>query len=300
MKKVFTCFVFLSIFILASCSSGSDLKIDVEKDLYFAMEQPSEFEIKVTEGDEPVKGLEIAAEFDMTQMDHGSYHAEFEERGNGIYGTEIELPMSGEWEIVFTILRDGEEIEKVMEYEVKEAKGVALINGEWVTEEDLDFYRFINKLHIEISKEKDKAQYKGKKLEDRIAYWDRQEEEANNKNALLTQIVRLRAMALLGEEKGHKAGEEEIQEAVQAAREQYEQYDIAKKMIKEFGEDKFWEIEEKQYEKIILSQKVQNDLIERVKKENQDVNEQEIMYLAEKEYEELLVDQVGSLKIQLF
>ncbi|MHC0036594.1 hypothetical protein [Pseudoneobacillus sp. C159] len=116
---------------------------------------------------------------------------------------------------------------------------------------------------------------------------------------MLTQIIRLRAMALLGEEKGHTVSDEEVNAAVESVREQYAAQPVAEEIIKEFGEGRFWDIQNKQYKLIVLSQKVQRDLIADVKKENPNVNDQEISYLAQKKYEELLVSQVNSLEIKI-
>lgn len=298
MRKILTCFSFILLFILASCSSGNNLKVEVSEGTYYKKDQTS-FEIKVTDGEKPAKDLDINAAFAMVDMDHGTSETSFTEKEDGTYVSEVELPMAGKWEIVFDMNQNGKSFEKVVQYELKESDGVASINGEWITDEDIEFYRFINDLHIAINRESDKSKYTGKELEAALAHWDTQEELLQDQNQLLTQVIRLRAMALLGEEKGHTASKEEIDAAVNNVREQYRQQEVAQKMIREFGEEKFWQIEEKQYELIILSQKVQSDLIAQVKKENPDVNEQEIMYLAQKQYEDLLVSQVNSLDINI-
>ncbi|MBP2243232.1 hypothetical protein J2Z40_003820 [Cytobacillus eiseniae] len=297
MKKIRIGISFILLIMLAACSSGKDLDITVEKDLYYQKDKSGEFAIKVTNKDEPVGDLDITAEFAMVNMDHGKYEVTFDEGEKGIYSSEVELPMAGEWEIVFTITEDGKTTEKVLEYDVKEPEGVATINGEWVTTEDIEFYRFINKLHIEINREQAEEKYEGKELEGTLANLDDQEEAVQDQDTLLTQIIRLRSVALLGLEKGHEASSDEISEAIESVREQYGQSQAAQNLIKEFGEDKFWAKQEKQYELIVLTQKVQTDLINQVKEKNPEVNEQEILYQAQKQYEELLVSQVSSLNI---
>lgn len=298
MKKYLLGLIGILMVFLTACGA-KDLNIEVEKDLYFVKDKASTFAIRVTEEENPVEALKIEATFAMLNMDHGTIEAAFTEEGDGVYSTEVELPMAGKWEIVYTIEQDGSSTEEVMEYDVKEANGVATINGEWVTNEDLEFYRFINELHIAISQEKDKSVYEGKELEDRLAYWDEQKELIQDHNQLLTQIIRLRSIALLGVEKGHEATQEEIATEIENVRQQYEEFDVAREMIQEYGEERFWNKEEQQYELIVLSQKVQNDLITKVREENPDVNDQEVMYLAQKLYDELLVSQVGSLEIDI-
>ncbi|PLR79029.1 hypothetical protein CU633_02245 [Bacillus sp. V3-13] len=297
MKKLYSGLIIFLLILLSGCSESNDWEVNFTKPLYFSKDKPVPFEIKVTDGDKAVEGLQVSAALSMVNMDHGSFDIALAEKGDGVYAGEAELPMGGEWEIVFTMEKDGKETEKVVQYEVKDAKGVATLNGEWITNDDLEFYRFINKLHIEMSREADTEKYKGKALEEAMAYWDAQEKLNEDKNQLLTQIIRLRSMALLAREKGHKASPDEVKAEIDQAREQYQQSEAAKKLINDFGEDKFWDIEQKQYEMIVLSQKVQQDLIERVTKENPEADEQEIQYLAQKEYEELLVSQVNSMEI---
>ena len=55
------------------CSSGPDYKVTVTKDLYFVKDTAMPFEIKVTENNKAVKGLDVSAQLSMTNMDHGSY-----------------------------------------------------------------------------------------------------------------------------------------------------------------------------------------------------------------------------------
>lgn len=298
MKKISFAIVFL-LAILAGCSSQKEWKVEVTKDLFFQKDKDSTFEIKVTEDKKAVEGLKIQAELSMANMDHGTEKAFLSEVGNGIYSGNIPLAMIGDYEIVLTLEKDGETVEQVLKQTVIEPKGVATINGDWVESEDIEFYRFINKLHIAIGRETDQKNYKGDALEEAMDYWDAQEKLSTDQNQLLTQIIRLRAVSLLAEEKGYKSSNEEVRTEVEKVRKQYNGSEIAKKMIKEYGEKKFWDKEEKQYKLIVLSQKVQQDIIKEVKKVNPEVNEQEINYLAQKKYEELMVSQVNSLEIEI-
>ena len=289
----------LLIALITGCSSAPDYKVTVTKDLYFVKDTAMPFEIKVTENNKAVKGLKVAAQLSMTNMDHGSYDVKLVEGKNGTYSGKVNLPMGGKYEAAFTLEKDGKKAEKVIDLNVTKPKGVAIINGEWITNEDVSFYKFINQLQLEINRESAQKKYTGKQLEEELAYLDSQEKTLEDKNQLLTQIIRLRAMALLADEKGHKASETEVDAALLKAREQYDQFESAKKLINEYGEEKFWATEKQQYRMIVMSRKVQKDLIEKVKKENPKAGEQEIYYQAQKEYEELLVSQVNSLKIEI-
>jgi hypothetical protein len=296
--RVMLVFVLL-IALVTGCSSGPDYKVTVTKDLYFVKDTAMPFEIKVTENNKAVKGLDVSAQLSMTNMDHGSYDVKLTEGKNGTYDGKVNLPMGGKYEAAFTLEKDSKKTEKVIELNVTKPKGVAKINGEWITDEDVSFYKFINQLQLEINRESAQKKYTGKQLEEELAYLESQEKTIEDKNQLLTQIIRLHAMALLANEKGHKAADAEVDEALLKAREQYNQYESAKKLINEYGEEKFWAPEKQQYQMIVMSQKVQKDLIDKVKKENPKAGEQEIYYQAQKEYEELLVSQVNSLKIEI-
>jgi hypothetical protein len=297
MKKLMRLTALLLLAVLAGCSADPEYSVEVVKPIYQLADKEMPFEIKVTEKDEAATGLNVLAEFSMTNMDHGTTEVKLTEKENGIYSGKVELPMAGKYEIFFVLERDGKKAEKVINYEVKESEGVASINGEWITNEDIEFYKFINYLQLAINRETDQKRYTGDQLKEALSYWESQEKLVEDQNQLLTQIIRLRAMAMLAEEKGHTATGAEVETEINKVRDQYSQFESAKAMINEYGEDKFWEIEKQQYQLIVLSQKVQKDIIEKVKKENPEMAQQEINFQAQKQYEELLVSQVNSMEI---
>jgi hypothetical protein len=299
MKKAMRLTALLLLAILAGCSADPEYNIEVTKPIYQLADKEMPFEIKVTEKDEAATGLNVSAEFSMTNMDHGTTEVELTEEEDGIYSGKVELPMTGKYEIFFVLEKDEKKAERVINYEVKQSEGVASINGEWITNEDIEFYKFINYLQLAINTETDQKRYTGDQLKEALSYWESQEKLVEDQNQLLTQIIRLRAMAMLAEEKGHTATDAEVEIEINKVRDQYSQFESAKAMINEYGEDKFWEIEKQQYQLIVLSQKVQKDIIEKVKKENPEMAQQEINFQAQKQYEELLVSQVNSLKIEI-
>ncbi|WHY91899.1 FixH family protein [Neobacillus cucumis] len=283
--------------LLAGCSSGPDYKIEVTKPLYFQKDKAMPFEMKVLENKKAVKGLKVSVELSMANMDHGSYKAKLTEGKAGTYAGNIQLEMPGKYEAAFTLEKGGEKTEKIINFDVKKPQGVASINGKWITNDDLAFYRFINQLQLEINRESAKKQYNGKQLEEELTYLKSQEKMLDDKNQLLTQIIRMRSMAMLAEEKGHKADPAKVEQQIQKVRNQYNQYTSAKKLIKEYGEEKFWAKERKQYQSIVLIQQVQEDLLDEAKKDNPKAGDQEVYYEAQQKYEDLLVSQVNSLKI---
>jgi hypothetical protein len=299
MKKWFGFGLIALLLLLAGCGGKPDYNVEINQPFVYKQDQPSTLAVAITENEEAVSGLTVHAEMGMLNMDHGSHEVDLEETEDGFYSGEVQLEMAGKWEIAFTIEKDGEKSEEVLEYEVEESKGVATVNGELITHQDIEFYRFINKLHIAIGKEENEKKLQGEELKNANAYLDAQEKQIENQNTLLTQIIRLRAMAILGEEKGYKAEEAEVTAEIDKIKAEYDQYDVAKQMILEYGVENFWTMQEQQYQLIVLSQKVQNDVVTKVKGEKPDVNEQEIQFQAQKEYEELLVSQVNSLEIKI-
>ena len=297
MKKPMRLTALLLLTVLAGCSGDPEYSIKVTKPIYHQPDKEMPFEVRVSEKDEAAEGLTVSAEFTMTNMDHGTTEVELTEEEDGIYSGTVQLPMTGKYEIFFILEKDGKKTEQTINYEVKQPEGVASINGEWITYEDLDFYKFINYLQLAINRETDQKRYIGDELKEALTYWESQEKLIEDQNQLLTQIIRLRAMAMLAEEKGHSATESEVETEINKVRDQYNQFESAKAMINEYGEEKFWETEKQQYQMIVLSQKVQKDMIEKVKKENPEMSQQEINFQAQKQYEELLVSQVNSLKI---
>jgi hypothetical protein len=299
MKTVMRLAVLLVLVILAGCNADPEYKIEVTKPIYHQPDKEMPFEIKVSEKEEAASGFTVSAEFSMTNMDHGTTEVELTEKEDGIYSGAVKLPMTGKYEIFFTLEKDEKKAEQVLNYEVKQPEGVASINGKWITYEDVDFYKFINYLQLAINRENDQRRYTGDQLKEALSYWESQEKLIQDQNQLLTQIIRLRSMAMLAEEKGHTASDAEVEAEINKVRGQYNQFESAKAMINEYGEEKFWETEKQQYQMIVLSQKIQKDIIEKVKKENPDMAQQEINFQAQKQYEELLVSQVNSLKIEI-
>lgn len=178
-------------------------------------------------------------------------------------------------------------------------KPVATINGEAINEEDLEFYKVINRIQIAMNREAVEKQLQGKELEESMKFWDRQEAAAKDRNTLMTQIIRLHAVALLAKEKGYMASEPEVSTELEAVKKIYGEHPAASKAIQEYGEKQFWNKEHSQYRLIVLSKKVQQDVINKVKEANPKAEDKEINMLASKKYEELLVSQIGTLKIKI-
>lgn len=176
---------------------------------------------------------------------------------------------------------------------------VATMNGEPITSEDIDFYQVINRIQIDLMREKELAKSSDAEKEAVKKFWEEREQEAMHPNSLLTQIIRLRAMALLGKEKGHQATEQEVNQEIEKVKKEYTANQLVQSRIKEYGEEKFWNKQKSQYQLIVVVNKVQQDMIAKAKEGNPKAEMKEINMLAQKKYEELLVSQMSSLKINI-
>lgn len=297
MKKRLWFALLLIVGLLAGCSSGPDYKVTFTKDLYYVKDGASPIEIKVTENGKAVTGLSVSAEFSMANMDHGTTDVKLVEGKAGVYSGKVKLAMNGKYEIAFDLKKGSKKTEKVIDYTVKNPKGVASINGKWITKEDFHFYKFLNQLQLAMKQEEVKKKYSGKALDEELSYLKSQEKTAGDKNQILTAIIRLRSMAMLAEEKGHKASAAEADALMSNVRAKYNQSPAAVALINEYGADQFWKMEQEQYKLLALTKKVEQDLTEQVKKENPQAGAQEVDYLMQEKYDELLVSQVNSLKI---
>ncbi|MFV8827726.1 FixH family protein [Alkalihalobacterium sp. APHAB7] len=312
MKKIIGLLFLLLIFTGCSSTASSGIETIIEHE---PQHKEDILQIYISDNGDPLTGLVITGVFEMVRMDHGVIEHKFTEINNGVYEVNLHLPMAGEWLSQLTMSNGVQTFEHLLTFEIpsemahKESphppeqniEGViSTINGEEILGEDLEFYHFINVLQIALYRKNDKERYEGKELEEALKFWEAQEIEAGNVNTLLTQIIRLRAVALLAIEKGHITTQEEVAREIAKAKDELTNEPVAIELIQQYGEDRFWEKQQNQYQLIVLSQKVQQDMIDKVRDEHPTAVDAEINYLAHQEYEELLTSQVESLDIQIY
>lgn len=299
MKKLLS--VLMGLFVISGCSSSSSYNVELVDIPVFIPETPSKVSFKITEENQPAIALNVKAYFEMSKMDHDPIEVLLEDQGKGTYTGEVSLPMDGEWQSLLTMSVDNRTIEETVAFTVEKAKDdvVAVINGNLIYKDDIEFYKVVNRIQVELNRKRDQQRYQGDELAEAMKYWDNQEKALTDKNGILTQIIRLQAMALLAEEKGHKATDEEIQLMLNQTQKTYSSNENIQQMIQEYSEEKFWSNQEKQHKYVVLAKKVEQDILDLVKQANPEMEEKEAKVLAEKKYEELLVSQVGTLDIKL-
>lgn len=119
MKKL-TAFCTFLLFILTGCSSGSDYDITMKTAPKYNGETDFPIVIEVSENGKPVEGLAITSFLEMAKMDHGTIEVKYQDKGNGLYESNVELPMAGEWIANFEAEKDGKSIEKMLNFDVQE------------------------------------------------------------------------------------------------------------------------------------------------------------------------------------
>lgn len=298
MRKL-VAFILSCFFLLAGCSNR-DWEVTVKTTPFYKEGVAAPFAVQIKTNGKPVKQLTVHATFEMVNMDHGKIEVDLNEKGNGVYEGNVQLPMEGDWEALLLIQHGKEKVEKMLKMHVKKEEAVAKVANQKITMKEVRFYQLLNKIKIAIQQENDKAKYKGAKLKERLAYWERQEQYTRHLNQAVAHLVELHAMAMLAKEKGHTVTKSELNEALATLQQQYARYKMVEKMIQTYGEKTFWEDYQQYSELALLTNDVFNDLAGEVKKANPNVGENEIRYLAQKQYEELLISQVNSLHIELY
>jgi len=118
MKKLMFGFMLL-ILILSGCSSGSDYEFTLKQAPKQKAGESYPVVIEILKDGKPAEGLEFSAYLEMAKMDHGTIELTFEDKGNGLYESSVELPMAGEWLANIEGEADGSPFEHVITFEVE-------------------------------------------------------------------------------------------------------------------------------------------------------------------------------------
>lgn len=118
MKKIIAGFLLLML-ILAGCGSGSDFEVSLKQAPKYKAGESFPVVIEILQNGEPASGLEFTTFLEMAKMDHGTTELDFEDKGNGIYESSVELPMAGEWVANIEGEVDGSAFEQVITFEVE-------------------------------------------------------------------------------------------------------------------------------------------------------------------------------------
>ncbi len=118
MKKLIAGILLLML-VLAGCGSGSDFEVSLKEAPKYKAGESFPVVIEILQNGKPASGLEFTAYLEMAKMDHGTLELNFEDKGNGIYESSVELPMAGEWIANIEGAADGSAFEHVITFEVE-------------------------------------------------------------------------------------------------------------------------------------------------------------------------------------
>ncbi|MBU8908330.1 FixH family protein [Desertibacillus haloalkaliphilus] len=113
-------FTLLLLPMVVACSATGDYEATIEEVPVYDAGESSLISILITDNEEAAAGLSASAFLEMSQMDHGVIEVQFDDQGNGLYESDVALPMGGEWLVTITIT-DGDHVaEDVLLFEVDE------------------------------------------------------------------------------------------------------------------------------------------------------------------------------------
>ncbi|MDQ0339079.1 nitrogen fixation protein FixH [Caldalkalibacillus uzonensis] len=102
---------------MIGCSSGPAYEAEITAE-GAVHEDKVVLHLTVTEGEQPVSGLDIKGILEMRRMDHGIIEVHFVETEAGTYRGEAQLPMGGEWIATLQIDNGQEHVRQIVEFEV--------------------------------------------------------------------------------------------------------------------------------------------------------------------------------------
>lgn len=84
----------------------------------YASGETSTVVIEVLEEEQPMNDVQLSGLLEMERMDHGQMDVVFQEISEGIYETEVEFPMGGEW--IIQVTADDQDWTTQLSFEVGE------------------------------------------------------------------------------------------------------------------------------------------------------------------------------------
>ncbi|HHY75126.1 MAG TPA: hypothetical protein GX497_18280 [Bacillus bacterium] len=165
--------------------------------------------------------------------------------------------------------------------EIKQEQVYASVGGKKITEEEIDYECFRAKLQNVLANKAGQNTCPPEKT-------------------IITQIIELKAIDYLAEEKGVSATTEEVQQRIEELKKEETSNSTFQEMVATFGEEKFWKYEEQRYNTIINSEKVKETLYEEEKEKNSYLDEPSLRLNAKKAFDDLIVEAVGMVDATIF
>lgn len=190
--------------------------------------------------------------------------------------------------------------ENEAENELTSNKGdVVTIKDKTFSEEELAFYKLMNKIKVELQLAQDVDELAGEEAEERITYLKEQIDYYDHYNANLQELIEVYSMSLLAEEKNYFVPDEKLEDNVQEFKELISGIEEIEQRIAEFGEDDFNDHIQEYIRQTNLRDRVVAELEEEIISDNPDKAAQEINFLLGEEYEELYQAHVATLELEI-
>lgn len=157
----------------------------------------------------------------------------------------------------------------------------ASVGGKKISQEELDYECFRAKLQKALAN-------------------NQEDDTCPPEQTLISQIIELKAIDYLAEEKGVAATEEEVQQRMDALKEDLASSTVFKEMVSAFGEEKYWQFEKQRYFTIINAEKIKEKLAEEEKEKHSYLNDESLKYNAKKKFDDLIVEAVGKIETTIF
>ncbi|HLS59769.1 MAG TPA: hypothetical protein VK044_01390 [Virgibacillus sp.] len=165
--------------------------------------------------------------------------------------------------------------------------------------EDLEFYKLMNQIQVDINLEEERSTIDEENIEERAEFWNEQLEYYENVNVNLQSLIETYAMSLLAEEKNFFVPDEKIETEVDKLLKQIENNESIRRRIDDYGEKRYNRNIREYVRQTKLRDRIISELEADIIEENGDLEENEISYLVETEFEDLYAAQLSTLDMNI-
>lgn len=176
---------------------------------------------------------------------------------------------------------------------------VITIDDKTFVYEDLEFYKLMNEIKVDLQVAKDLEELAADKQEDRKAYAEEELEYYENVNVNLQSLIELYAMSALAAEKNYFVPDEKLENLVAEFTEKVKENEAANERLEAYGEQEYNQNIREYIRQTALRDRIAGELREELEEEHPDASEAEISYLLEEKFEALYSDQLVSLELDI-
>src|SRR5690625_6670019 len=134
--------------------------------------------------------------------------------------------------------------------------------------EDLEFYKLMNQIQVDINLEEERSTIDEENIEERAEFWNEQLEYYDNLNVNLQSLIETYAMSLLAEEKNYFVPEDKLEASVAELTEKIEANEAAKQLVEQYGEKKYKQYIREYVRQLTLRQRIATEMKDEIIEEN--------------------------------